>query len=78
MQLLVVAVVGGDIEDAGETAAEVGREASFVECDVLDGIGIEGGEEATHVADIVEWHTVEKEEVLVGSATTDVEATVAF
>ena len=74
VELFVVAVVGGDVEDGGESAAETGREAAFVELDVLDGVGVEGGEEAAEVVDVVHRHAVEEEEVLVGATATDVHA----
>ena len=74
VEFFVVAVVGGDVEDGGETAAETGREAAFVELDVLDGVGVEGGEEAAEVVDVVHGHAVKEEEVLVGAAAADVHA----
>ena len=78
VEFFVVAVVGGDVEDRGEAAAEAGGEASFIELDVFDGIGVEGREESAEVVHIVHGDAVEEEEVLVGAATTDVHASRSF
>ena len=75
---LVVAVVLCDVEHSAQTAAETGGKGAFVEGDVLDSVGVEGGEEAAHVGDVVEGHAVEEEEVLVGAAAADVHAAVAL
>ena len=78
VQLLVVAVVLCHVKHRTQATAKAGGEAALIERHVLDGIGVEGREEASHVADVVERHTVEQEEVLVGAATTHIHAAVAF
>ena len=78
VQLTVIAVVLRNVKHRREAAAEAGGEGTLVEGYVLDGIGVEGGEESAHVADIVERHTVEEKQVLVGAAATDIHATVAL
>ena len=78
VQLLVVAVVLRDVEHRAQAAAEAGGEGAFVEGDVLHGVGVEGREEAAEVADVVEGHAVEEEEVLVGAAAAHVHAAVAL
>ena len=78
MDFLVVAVVLRDVEHGAQAAAEAGGEGAFVEGDVLDGVGVEGREEAAHVADVVEGHAVEEEEVLVGAAAAHIHAAVAL
>ena len=53
VKLLVVAIVGRYVEDAGEPSAEASRETALIEGDVLYGIGVEGREKTAHVVDIV-------------------------
>ena len=78
MDFLVVAVVLCDVEHRTEAAAETGGEGALVEGDVFHGVGVEGREETAEVTDVVEWHAVEEEEVLVGSAAAHVHAAVAL
>ena len=52
----------------------MGGEAAFIQGDVLDGIGVEGREEAKHVVHVVYGHAVEQHQVLVGTAATHVES----
>ena len=70
----VVAVVGGDVEDGRKAAAETCGEAALVKLYVLHGVGVEGGEEAAEVVDVVHGYAVQEEEVLVGATATDVHA----
>lgn len=74
MESVEIAVVGGHVENAGETSAKTGREAALVECDILDSIGIESGEKTAEVIDIVERDAIEKIEILVGAAAADIHA----
>ena len=53
-------------------------EAAFVQGDILQGIGVEDGEETHHVVDIVDRHTVEEQQVLVGTAATHIHACRGF
>ena len=78
VDFFVVAVVGGNVEDAGESSAEAGGETAFEEGDVLDGVGIESREEAAEMVDVVERDAVEEEEVLVRAASAHVHAAGAF
>ena len=68
-----VAVAVLDVENGPEIAAVAGRVGPLVEGDVLDGIRVEGGEEAEGVRRVVEPHLVEQDAGLVGSAAAHVE-----
>ena len=74
MPLTVVAVVGGNVENTGDATREAGGEGALVERYILDGVAVEGGEEAAQVVDVVEGHSVEEEQVLVGTTSTDIDA----
>lgn len=78
MDLFVVTIVGGHVEYTAQTTAKTGWEAAFVEGDVLHSIAVEGTEEASKVVDVVEGYTVEEEEILVGSSTTNIHAGLSF
>ena len=68
MQLVFVAVVARDVEHTRQAPSEACREATLVERDVLDGIGVESREETAQVVDVVQRHAVKQEQVLVGTA----------
>ncbi len=74
VRFIQVAVVGTDIDDAGDTAAVAGREGTFVQGHFLDGVRLEDGEDTQHVFRIVDGKPVQQEQVLVRSAAPDVDA----
>ena len=78
VELAVVTVILRNIEDGTESSAKACGERALVKGDILDGVCIECREEASHVGNIIERHTVEQEKVFVGTTATDIHAAVAF
>ena len=56
----------------------MGGETALVERHVLDGIGVEGREEAKHMVHVVYGYTIDEHQVLVGASATHVEPCRAF
>ena len=59
MVFIHVAILHAHVHHRGEPSAKTGREAAFIECDVLDGIGVERREEARRMVHVVERHAIE-------------------
>ena len=76
--LLHIAVVGADVDDAGDAAAVAGREGALVEGDVLDCFRLEDGEQAEQVVHIIDRYAVQHHEVLLRTAAPHVQACEAF
>ena len=72
--LFHVTVIGADVHDAGDPASVTGRERAFVQGDFLDCLRLENREYAEHVIDIVDRYSVQHNQVLIGSASSDINA----
>ena len=78
VELLVIAVLHGDVEHATRSATVVGGHATLDQLDVLHGIGVEHAEEAEKVAGVVHGGVVQQDQVLVRATAAYIEAAVAF
>ena len=76
--LAQVAVLHLHLHHGGQAPAEPGRETALGDGHLLDRVRIEHREEAKQVAHAVERHSVEHDQVLVGTATPDVQTRGAF
>ena len=74
-KVAAIAIAVLHIEDGTQAAAVLGWIGPLVEGDVLDGVRVEGGEEAKGVRRIVEPHLVEQDAGLVGATAAHVEST---
>ena len=74
VRFIQVAVVGADIDDAGDTTAVAGREGTLVQGHFLNGFRLEDGEDAQQVFRIINGNPVQQEQVLVRSAAPDIDA----
>src|SRR5690606_20500917 len=69
-----VAIAVVDVDHRAQPAAELGWVAALVDADILDGVGVEGREEAEEVRCVVDGRLVEEDERLVRATAADVEA----
>ncbi len=69
-----VAVLVVDVDDRAEAPAVLRRVAALVDAHVLDGVGVEGREDAEEVRRVVDGRAVEQDQRLVGRSAADVEA----
>ena len=75
---LRVAVICPHVHHAGDPAAVPRRERAFVDRDFLDGFGSENRQQSEKMADIVKRCPVQKHQILVRAASTDVYSRKAF
>ena len=73
MIVLSIAIFLSHINHTRQTSAKSRWEIAFVKSYILDCIGIENRKHATHVVDIVQWYTIQENQILVGTATTHIE-----
>lgn len=64
-KLFVVAFFEFDVNNGGQAAAVLGREAPFIDLEILDGIRIEGAEESKQVVGVIHNSFIQHDEVLV-------------
>ena len=78
VELLQVAVVRTDVDDAGDAAAVAGGEAALVEGNLFHGLRLEDGEYTHQVLGVVERDAVEQQQVLFGTAASHIDAAESF
>ena len=72
MYLLVVAIVGGNVEHARKPSAETCGETALEQGDILHCVGIECREETAQMVNIIQGYAVQQEEVLVRPSATHI------
>ena len=78
VELLQVAVVRANVDDAGDAAAVAGGEAALVEGNLFHGFRLEDGEYAHQVLGVIEGDAVEQQQVLFGPAASHIDAAEPF
>ena len=65
LDLLGITLAAADVQHGRDAAAELGRDGTLVQFDVVDDVGVESREDAEEMARIVDGAVIEEDEVLV-------------